>query len=427
MTQPTPPTAQKQVPAKFYSTIGTPFGKLPTYQKKPILLADVSLQKAYPFLKGIKAWDAHAGHDHVYDREHDRGRGVSGGSGGSRTLVVNKILEDSVIEEMIEEVFQTVYVVSMTYQGVGYFVRISDRKEGWLILAVERGPGQPKFWSSKRAILFGLLLLISAVGYYLEFGGGGILSPSNRDGNSSGGGGLSSNPTVYEAYLQESGAGGGVDDVDTGQTDVGTVPSGQGEKVEGNVSPTGVGNLPSVQGEGGSGMNVGQSPVGTIPSDPGGKTGVDAGHSNVNTIPASQGAKVGVASGGSPVGTVPSGQVGQSGGSSEIARVGSGPSSSATRDREQLPPDRVGEYPKAAQSNTQQGARQGAQPTAPAQSAKQPTQPGNPGNPLSPNQPKSASPSNWVQEKVQLQKEIDRLKRENEKLRNSLKQLQKTP
>ncbi|MBP1933993.1 hypothetical protein [Ammoniphilus resinae] len=399
------------MPADLYERIGTSFGKLPTYQKKPILLADDSLWKACPFLKGVRVSGGGGGRDGL-------GRGSN-----ARAVddLVKKIIATGVVEEIIagsggetSEVIagrpagdwaETLYVVSLTYQGVSYWLRIRDQKEGWVILAAEKGVGQPTFWSSKRVVLFALLLLISAVGYYFEFGG--ALSPSNRESNGrDGGGGHSSNPTVFEAY----GGGRGSDDGDIGQNAVGTIPSGQGEKAEGNMGQNGVGTLPSDQGED-AGMDVGQHPVGTIPSDQGEVSGMNADHADVSTIPSKQGGKAGSMTPPSTVGTLPSDQKGQTG----VSKVQLGS------------PDQKGEYPKAAPTNTQQGSRQGAQPTVPAQSAKQPTQPGNPGSPLLPYQPKSTSPSDWTQEKVKLQKEIDRLMQENEQLRNSLKQLQKTP
>lgn len=133
----------------LYSSIGSSFGKLFKSKPKPIFVANTVSTVSVPFLHGFKS--------------------------GSTSL---KALEDGVIEEITEDIFETKYTLSLEQRGVAYSVLISETKDGWILKEVRKTSGSrqdsplknPSGKKKSMTLSFFVLILISVAGYVYEFG-----------------------------------------------------------------------------------------------------------------------------------------------------------------------------------------------------------------------------------------------------------------
>lgn len=155
-----------------YSSIGSSFGKLFKSKPKPIFIANTVSTVSIPFLHGFKS--------------------------GSTSL---KALEDGVIEEITEDIFETKYTLTLDQRGVVYSVLIGETKDGWFIKEVRKISGgsrqdsPPTAASGKKksmTLSFFVLILISVAGYAYEFG-------FNKDSD----GDSSANQSVFEAFSSQ--------------------------------------------------------------------------------------------------------------------------------------------------------------------------------------------------------------------------------
>lgn len=132
-----------------YSSIGSSFGKLFTSKPKPIFIANTISTVSIPFLHDFKS--------------------------GSASL---KALEDGVIEEITEDIFETKYTLVLDQRGAVYTVLISETKDSWILKEVRKISATqqdypPKSLSAKKksmTLSFFVLILISVAGYAYEFG-----------------------------------------------------------------------------------------------------------------------------------------------------------------------------------------------------------------------------------------------------------------
>lgn len=150
-----------------YSAIGSSFGKLLKNKPKPIILAKNVSQESIPFLQGFQS--------------------------GTQAL---KPIEDSFVEEIIEDIFETTYSLALAYRGKHYSVQMSDTKDFWLIkeVRITGNPSAVMGKSKKISIpLVIILILVSAVGYMFQFG------LFNKKGNTQ----QESNPTVFDSYVKK--------------------------------------------------------------------------------------------------------------------------------------------------------------------------------------------------------------------------------
>ncbi|RXT08706.1 hypothetical protein [Ammoniphilus sp. CFH 90114] len=153
----------------IYSSIGSTFGKLLKAKSKPIILSKTVSERPAPFLQGFAP--------------------------GATTI---KALEEGVIDEIAEDVFETIFTLSLDYKGLTYTVTISEAKDCWILKDIRhtgkviRETSRPRPTSPKKkkpvlTLSFFLLILISVSGYIYEF-------KLNKEHEPE------SNPTVYEAF-----------------------------------------------------------------------------------------------------------------------------------------------------------------------------------------------------------------------------------
>ncbi|MEW9671235.1 hypothetical protein [Ammoniphilus sp. 3BR4] len=159
-----------------YSSIGSTFGKLLRAKPKPIILAKAVTQRPIPFLQGFRA--------------------------GSTTL---KPLEEGIIDEIEEDVFETIFTLSLEFKGLPYTVTIGEAKDCWILKDVRQtgktsssssrpsGSGNIRKKKPMLTLSFFVLVLVSVAGYIYEF-------KFNKEHMAE------SNPTVYEAFATKEAA-----------------------------------------------------------------------------------------------------------------------------------------------------------------------------------------------------------------------------
>ncbi len=154
----------------IYSSIGSTFGKLLKAKPKPIIVTKTLSQRNIPFLQGFKP--------------------------GSTSL---RALEEGIIDEIAEDVFETIFTLSLEHRGLHYVVTVGEARDCWIlkdIRPVSRPSSAAPTSSSKKkrkpilTLSFFVLILISVGGYILEFG----LNKSSEP---------SSSLSVFEAYTAE--------------------------------------------------------------------------------------------------------------------------------------------------------------------------------------------------------------------------------
>jgi flagellar basal body-associated protein FliL len=147
-----------------YSAIGSPFGKLLKAKPKGIILAKTVPAESIPFLQDFQ--------------------------NGSHTL---QPLEESFVEEMAEDIFETTYTLTLSYRGKHYLIQISDSNDFWLLKEVHITANMAGGTSKKKkriSIPIILLIAVSAAGYMYQFG------LFDKKGTKS----VEANPTVYDSY-----------------------------------------------------------------------------------------------------------------------------------------------------------------------------------------------------------------------------------
>lgn len=155
-----------------YSSIGSPFGKLLRAKPKPIILAKAVTQRPAPFLQGFRP--------------------------GSNSL---KPLEEGIIDEIEEDVIETIFTLSLEYKGLYYTVMIGDAKDCWIVKEVRQtgktiptsslsGSGKTRKKKPMLTFSFFVLVLVSVAGYIYEFKFNQEHTPE-------------SNPTVNEAFATQ--------------------------------------------------------------------------------------------------------------------------------------------------------------------------------------------------------------------------------
>ncbi|WP_134702474.1 hypothetical protein [Ammoniphilus sp. YIM 78166] len=151
----------------IYSSIGSTFGKLLRAKPKPIIVTKTLSQRNIPFLQGFKP--------------------------GSTSL---RALEDGIIDEIAEDIFETIFTLSLEHRGLQYVVTVGEAKDCWILKDIRpvsrpAAAAPPSSSNKKRKPLltlsFFVLILVSVGGYILEFG----LNKSSEP---------SSNLSVFEAY-----------------------------------------------------------------------------------------------------------------------------------------------------------------------------------------------------------------------------------